>query len=189
MSLQRYVLWLGLLAVAVVTLLISPAPASAQTNPYWGSPYLGRGYGYAGASRTPYLNNPYGGENPYWGHPYIGRGYGYEEAYNSWIASPVVVYPSIQPTYASFYREPPRNEALIDVRIPANAELWFSGEKTSQTGELRSFISPELTTGKDFFYTLKARWIQDGKPVEQTRRIRVSAGAQANVDFFRAEQE
>ena len=59
---------------------------------------------------------------------------------------------------------------MVHVRLPGDADLWFGGDKTSQTGSTREFVTPELKQDKDYIYTLKARWTdQDGEPVERTR--------------------
>jgi hypothetical protein len=36
----------------------------------------------------------------------------------------------------------------IEVRVPATAQLMFEGEKTTQAGPRRSFISPPVTAGR-----------------------------------------
>lgn len=96
--------------------------------------------------------------------------------------------------YTSFYPQNQdqnisRNAALVHVRVPDNAELWFGGEKTSQTGSMRDFVTPDLGQNKDYFYTLKARWTdRDGKSVERTRRVTVRPGARVMVDFMRNDQ-
>ena len=56
------------------------------------------------------------------------------------------------------------NAAMMEIRVPANAEVWVEGDKTSQTGAVRHFVSPTLQTGKTFTYDIRARWTgADGK--------------------------
>ena len=60
--------------------------------------------------------------------------------------------------------------------MPADAEIWFEGDKTSQTGTSRTFVSPALQPGRNFTYDIRARWISsEGKNVDQTRQVRVQA--------------
>jgi uncharacterized protein (TIGR03000 family) len=73
--------------------------------------------------------------------------------------------------------------AIMDVRVPAGAEIWFEGAKTGQSGSTRTFVSPPLEKGQTFTYEIRARWTQDGKPVEQTRHVNVRAGENVQVDF------
>src|SRR5260370_27645314 len=61
--------------------------------------------------------------------------------------------------------------ALIDVLVPADAEIWFDGAKTVQNGEFRQFVSPPLMPGHDFFYEIKARWMENGKKIARSRRV------------------
>ena len=79
----------------------------------------------------------------------------------------------------------PATTALIRVRVPADAEIWFSGEKTSQRGDWRLFYTPILKEGQSLDYEIRARWKQDGKEVDQTRKITVSAGDRLTIDFLR----
>ena len=76
------------------------------------------------------------------------------------------------------------SKATIEVRVPADAELWLDGTLTRQRGETRTFESPPLQSGRPYSYEFRARWMQDGQPVEQTRRVDVTAGRVSSVDFF-----
>jgi uncharacterized protein (TIGR03000 family) len=75
------------------------------------------------------------------------------------------------------------NRAHIWLKVPENAEVWVNGVKTKQTGESRYFYSPELETGKKYNYQMRVLWKKDGKPVEETQRILVQAGATIRRDF------
>ncbi|HTU18282.1 MAG TPA: TIGR03000 domain-containing protein [Gemmataceae bacterium] len=68
------------------------------------------------------------------------------------------------------------NRAHIWLRVPDNAEVWVDGVKTRQSGELRHFFSPPLKPGQQYAYNMRIRWMENGKPVEKTQRIFVSAG-------------
>jgi uncharacterized protein (TIGR03000 family) len=79
------------------------------------------------------------------------------------------------------------NRALIQLRVPNNAEVFFEGEKTNQTGPQRRFVSPPLQVGTTFTYDVRARWMDDsGKPVEKTQQVKVQAGRRSMVDFLTA---
>ena len=76
------------------------------------------------------------------------------------------------------------NVAAMEVRVPATAELWFEGDKTSQTGALRHFVSPALQPNKTFNYTIRARWTDSaGKVIDRTKELKVQAGSRIGVDF------
>ncbi len=73
--------------------------------------------------------------------------------------------------------------AIVQVEVPANATLWFDGEQTQQTGAMRTFHTPALERGHSYHYDVKARWEENGKPVERTKRVDVYAGARVTVEF------
>ena len=80
--------------------------------------------------------------------------------------------------------QPVARPADVIVRLPsANAKLWFQGIVTKQTGTLRTFASPSLPPGKEFKYTIRAVWQENGQPVERKRTIVVRSGARVEVDF------
>jgi uncharacterized protein (TIGR03000 family) len=84
----------------------------------------------------------------------------------------------------SFYYEPGNNQqsARVIVRLPnQDGEVWFDGAATKQRGMERAFVTPTLNT--EGAYTIKARWMQNGQPVERTRRVQVRAGQVQTIDF------
>jgi uncharacterized protein (TIGR03000 family) len=76
------------------------------------------------------------------------------------------------------------NVALIGVKVPPDARVWFDGEATRQTGTDRLFSSPELEQGKRYNYDIRAQWTVDGKPVTRTRTVHFRAGEHVSVDFM-----
>ena len=75
------------------------------------------------------------------------------------------------------------NPASVRLIVPANAEVWFDGNRMSETGTVRDYVSSELTPGFDYTYEVRVRWIENGQPVDQTRKVTVRAGAPTTVDF------
>jgi uncharacterized protein (TIGR03000 family) len=78
------------------------------------------------------------------------------------------------------------NQALVEVRVPANAQVWFDGDPTQQRGTDRMFVSPPLQSGKRYHYDVKAQWNENGRTVDKTRTVHVEPGAHVTVDFFGA---
>jgi uncharacterized protein (TIGR03000 family) len=74
-------------------------------------------------------------------------------------------------------------QAGIRVLVPADAEVFFDGEPTSQKGASRLFVTPALQAGKKYHYDVLARWKQGGKKIERTRKVAVSGGTTVRVDF------
>jgi uncharacterized protein (TIGR03000 family) len=77
----------------------------------------------------------------------------------------------------------PAAPAYLEIRLPAEAELWIDGASTQQTGPARVFVSPPLSPGKDYVYVIRARWNQDGQAQDQTRPVTVHAGERVPVEF------
>jgi uncharacterized protein (TIGR03000 family) len=109
--------------------------------------------------------------------------------------TPQYVNPSSPPSFADIVGEDvrlvprvlreatPEASAVIQVRVPADAELWFNGAKTEQTGTLRTFESPPLEVGTRYAYDVKARWTEGGKAVEKTFHVPLTAGTRTAVNF------
>lgn len=102
---------------------------------------------------------------------------------------PPVYYPPPTQTYESGYygTRPefvvPANAALIEMTVPANAEIWFSGEKTKSTGDFRSFVTPALEKDRKFAYEVRVRWMENGKPMEKVQKLPVRAGDRLSLRF------
>jgi uncharacterized protein (TIGR03000 family) len=168
--------------------------------PYWGG-------GWYGGSYRPY----YGYSYPSYGYSYPSYGYSYPYGYADYSApnyaysytpgysystpsNPYSYAPSIAPylaeiqSYQSLY--PPSSttgdtRAHVQVNVPSNAQVWFEGTLTQQGGMSRTFESPELMPGRTYTYHIRARWMDNGQPRDQTRLVTVHAGQLATVDFNR----
>ena len=69
------------------------------------------------------------------------------------------------------------------ITVPADAEVWFDGAKTTQTGPDREFASPPLRPGRSYSYDVRARWKDGGREVDRTRRVTFYAGDELTLDF------
>jgi uncharacterized protein (TIGR03000 family) len=73
---------------------------------------------------------------------------------------------------------------ILSVKLPQPAaELFVGGVKTAQTGLDRIYESPPLEAGKQYRYTLTARWIENGAPREMKRAVVGTPGEVVRVDF------
>jgi uncharacterized protein (TIGR03000 family) len=81
------------------------------------------------------------------------------------------------------------NKAYIWLSVPADVQVWFDGDETKQTGEFRHFYTEALIPGKEYEYTLKIRWMKNGKSVERTRKILVHAKDRIHLDFLDQDAE
>jgi len=183
----------------------APGQGFGYGNPYYGGygpNYSGYGPNYGGYSPQ----YGYG-----WGnYPTYSRGWAYNNWYNNpeysgaWWNAPGYGQPAsgyygerTQGDYYSSTTGPTPSsgtmaqggstmdgQVLINVRVPPNAEVWFDDQKTSQTGPMRSFITPSLDPDHDYVYHIRARWTEDGRQVDKTRRVDVHAGDRHFVNFM-----
>jgi len=134
---------------------------SLGTN-YGSSYYDGR---YYNDGRGGYYNTPHSG---WFGYPS-----------NSYYVDPVEI-PTFQPQQ-SFYSDP--NAATVTVILSdPNAQVWFDDAATSQRGMERSFQTAPLTQSGGT-YTIKARWTENGRAMDQQRQVQVRPGQSVVVNF------
>ena len=170
---------------------------------YHGGGYHGGGYGgvYHGGygGRYGYARYGYGG--------YRGYGYGYGPFIGAGLyigglglyGSPGYSYygsPSYYYSAPDYYQEPPVTYAppsvpmiaaqpvTLTVQLPrADAQVFLNGAATTSSGAERVFQSPPVDPAKSYQYTVTARWMDNGKSVEQKRDVIVKAGQSVSVDF------
>jgi uncharacterized protein (TIGR03000 family) len=201
--------WFALAAVGALALvLVSPwgGPALVfgqgvrygyATSPavYVTSGYPGpvAGVGFPVATHSPYT---YAGYGTLFSPGYTGGNYaGYRATTpSSWAAASYNYVAFFPPTFtgdspAAAPAPPPTDtslagrRAVVQVEVPADATVWFNGAQTKQGGALRTFETPPLESGYTYTYDVKARWEQNGKAVEQTRRIEVYPDGRITVAF------
>jgi len=79
--------------------------------------------------------------------------------------------------------------AHIDMRLPANARVFFGDKEMPGSGNYRRFKSPPLTPGNAYTYDIRVTWKDGERTVEKTRRLRVHAGDQLNLNLARGTRE
>jgi uncharacterized protein (TIGR03000 family) len=77
----------------------------------------------------------------------------------------------------------PAAVAKVTVYISDDAKLYVDGVLCPLDSATRSFETPKLEPGRQYFYTVKAEAVRDGRPQSESRRIFVEAGKQTTVDF------
>jgi uncharacterized protein (TIGR03000 family) len=199
---RRY-MFLALPALALALLLSLPESSFAQRRGgggYRGGGWNGSGwngggwYGGYGGYRGPSINIGVGGYGYGRGNyaPYYGGGwYSYSSPYYV-DSAPVYGDGVISSGYQSFY--PPTgaiqnstdaSRALVRVRVPANAQVFFDDSPTTQTGPARTFMTGPLEPGT-YSYNISARWMENGQERRENRSVRVTPGQTADVDFMTA---
>jgi uncharacterized protein (TIGR03000 family) len=141
------------------------------------------GSGFYPSYYYPYYGYPdYSDSSSYDSSPSYGLGSGsapdlrYFDSYGG-VAPPPAVSPDTAPALAD-------TTARVTVNVPADAEIWFEGTKTTSTGSVREYRSPPLEPGSTYTYEIRARWNENGHEVDQTQKVGVTAGSQAIVSFW-----
>jgi uncharacterized protein (TIGR03000 family) len=68
------------------------------------------------------------------------------------------------------------NIGVLMAHLPEDALIWFNDHPTTSRGMVRYFESPPLTSGKEYFYTARLVWHENGKWVSKTERVPIGAG-------------
>jgi uncharacterized protein (TIGR03000 family) len=80
-------------------------------------------------------------------------------------------------------KEPAKSRIIVT--LPEDAKLTIDDQPTKSTSAQRTFISPPLEPGKNFYYNFKATIVREGRPVTTRQQVRVRAGevTRVSIDF------
>jgi uncharacterized protein (TIGR03000 family) len=73
--------------------------------------------------------------------------------------------------------------ATIVVSLPEGAKLMVDGAATRSTAAVRTFTTPNLNAGQNYFYTLTAEIERDGQKLTATEQVTVRANETTNVSL------
>jgi uncharacterized protein (TIGR03000 family) len=77
----------------------------------------------------------------------------------------------------------PADQAKIVVKLPPGATLYVNGAKNDRTETVRDFVTPTLTPGKVYEYTMKAEVVRNGLPEFQEQTVEFRGGDMLTIDF------
>lgn len=189
---------------AVVALLAAAPSARAQM--YFGGPTVGghspgtygtqrfagfsrQGPAFSSAYYQPHFNQlGYQGNFRFYA-PYSIYNYGYYQPFGTALYSDIRPNPAAAVnvpggTSLSAYA-PGANSARLTVRVPDGARLWVDDVQPLLTGPVRVMTTPPLQPGQGYYYVMRARWDENGRPVTHERTVRFQAGGDVVVDFTR----
>jgi uncharacterized protein (TIGR03000 family) len=154
----------------------------------YGYPYYGTTWGYSpSVSVWGYNPRPYG----YFSSSSYSPSYSYYPSYSTpsySYSGPTYAYNTPTISSQSFYPPTTAAPAYVQVRVAADAEVWFDGSATQQRGAVRDFVSPALDPSRSYSYQVRARWMENGEARDETRTVSVQGGQTAYVDFNRPAQ-
>jgi uncharacterized protein (TIGR03000 family) len=68
------------------------------------------------------------------------------------------------------------NIVVLMAHLPEHAQVWFNNQPTKSQGPVRYFESPPLTPGKQYYYTVRVLWHENGQWVHKIEKVPVQAG-------------
>jgi len=74
-------------------------------------------------------------------------------------------------------------QAEVVVHLPADARLFVDNVPCPLTSDTRTFKTPRLDPGKQYFYRLRAEVVRNGQTQSETVRVILNAGQQVRVEF------
>jgi uncharacterized protein (TIGR03000 family) len=77
----------------------------------------------------------------------------------------------------------PENTGILTVCVPFDAKVTINGMPTKSTGSRRQFVSYDLKEGFSYKYEVKAEVVRDGKIVEDTKSVVLTAGSTNTLPF------
>jgi uncharacterized protein (TIGR03000 family) len=81
------------------------------------------------------------------------------------------------------------NTSLVLAHLPEDARIWFDGQPTQHRGTLRRFRTPPLSPDKDYSYTVKVEWFEEGHWVSQTHSFAVLPGMVHCLDIVPSDSQ
>jgi uncharacterized protein (TIGR03000 family) len=172
--------WAATLATTALLLASRPAPAQGPSGYYYETFHYGYNPGYY-ARRYP--------------APPAGYGSGYAKTAAGPVTAGWLLYaapPSAsgsggaaQSLVISGARRAEAADlaAQLELRVPAQAQVWIDGVPTRQTRAVRLFVLPALTAGKEFSYEVRVAWKEGDTEKVEKRDLAVRAGDRLSESF------
>ena len=97
----------------------------------------------------------------------------------------------VAPGSASYGRRYGRvaSKGSLRVTVPSDAKVYVNDKPTKSTGVERHYVSHGLRGGQTYSYTVRAEFNRDGKPVVETKVVKLVAGREAKLAFSAPEKE
>jgi uncharacterized protein (TIGR03000 family) len=164
----------------VAAVFLTPTVAHGQLMSKWGHPVVTLGLTPYDAVSTGHGNYP--GSNGFI------PGYGYYPGdlpgHYPWYDGPSDHHAgqAIGPVSTLVDAVPP-GTAVLRVLVAPDADLLIEGQRTTQRGPVRIFVSPPLAEGRRFTYDLLAVWIEDGQERARRQKVQVFPGDRLTIDL------
>jgi uncharacterized protein (TIGR03000 family) len=67
--------------------------------------------------------------------------------------------------------------------VPADARVYLLNQPTTVTGTVRHFVTPELTAGREYSYTIRVEVLRNGTTYAANSEMRIRAGENVNLAY------
>lgn len=89
----------------------------------------------------------------------------------------------VAPLPHSFYEPTRADSGLLTVYVPYEAKVFINGLETKATGSRRQYVSFGLAPGLRYKYEVRAEIEREGKILEETKTIYLTAGGREGLAF------
>jgi uncharacterized protein (TIGR03000 family) len=158
--------------------------------PYYSCGWSCGGYGCVGC---------YGCSSYYYSYPYYydyggyyggySGGWGYYDVRMDGRAAPQ------EPTPATRQDAQPRADettmdgrVLLNVSVPADAEVYVNGRRTTSSGRRRRYVARNVQPGLKYKFEVRAELVRGGEEVSETKTVALQANQTADLAFRLAAQ-
>jgi len=77
----------------------------------------------------------------------------------------------------------PLDAGLLTIVVPEGATVFVNGYRTKSTGVSRQYVSYDLKPGLSYKYEVRAETVRDGRLVEDTKVVFLTAGDSQRLAF------
>jgi uncharacterized protein (TIGR03000 family) len=81
------------------------------------------------------------------------------------------------------------SKAKLIVELPRDAKLYIDDHVMKTTSGKRTFNTPSLEQGQQYYYIVRAEVVLDGKTYSETKRVLVRAGEEVRASFPELESQ
>jgi uncharacterized protein (TIGR03000 family) len=81
------------------------------------------------------------------------------------------------------------SKAKLLVELPQYAKLYIDDQLMKTTSGKRSFNTPALEHGQQYYYIVRAEVVLDGKTYTETKRVLLRAGEEVHASFAELESQ
>lgn len=81
------------------------------------------------------------------------------------------------------------NIGVLMAHLPEDARIWFNDHATTSKGKVRNFETPALKPGREYEYTVRIVWYENGRWVSKTEKVPTGAGEMRCIYLTQADEK